>query len=183
MIWRSGRTHQRGKRTEKPQNLTTNRGSTTTWHVSAICRIFPPPGQSGSPGLVEGCYRPVNTAALLKFPFTPDTFACLEESIKDMPLLTSSWGVDSNLTVDGHNEVYARSRGWSHLLRISARHHNIMILDKFSQVGHQRQEDVLELRCRCKISRHRQRRCHCRGRVQKKAYKGGIWQKYDHSAK
>ena len=116
---------------EKHQNITINRGSTTTGPVSALWRILPPPGRSGSPGPGGGRYRPVKTAALSELPSTLDTFVSPEESIGDMPLLPSVCSVDDNLTIDGHSEVDARSRGCSHLLALSAQRRRIMILDEF----------------------------------------------------
>ena len=71
----------------------------------------------------------MKTAALSEFPSTPDTFVRLEECIGDMPLLSSGCGVDDNLTIDGHNEIDAISRGCYHLLVLSARHRRIIILD------------------------------------------------------
>ena len=136
-------------------------------------QILSPPGRSGSPGLGGGCYCPLKTAALSELPSTTDTFVCPEESIGDMPLSPSGCSVDKNLTVDGHNEVDARSRGCYHLLALSARRHHIMILGDFGQVGCYRQEEGIEVRCRCKIGHHRRRCLHCRGRFQKQASEGG----------
>ena len=168
-----------GLMTEKPQNITINRGSTTTVPVSALWRILPPLGRSGSPSPGVGRYCPVKTATLSEFPSTPDTFVRLEESIGGMPMSPSGCGVDDNLTIDDHNEVDARSRRCSHIPGLSLRRRRIMILDKFWRVGWQRQEEGIEVRCLCKIGRHRRSRHHRRGRVQKQAYEGGymatIW--------
>ena len=83
----------------------------------------------------------MKTATLSELPSTPDNSVRPEESIGDMPLSPSGCGVGDNLTINGHNEVDARSRGCSHLLALSSRHLRIMILDEFLQVGHQRQEE------------------------------------------
>ena len=90
-----------------------------------------------------------------------------------MPLSPSSSDVDDNLTVNGHNEVDAISCGYSHLLAISTQHRCKMVLGDFLRLGRQRQEEGIEVWCRCKIGHH-QRRCHhCRGQVQKQASEGG----------
>ena len=133
--------------TEKPKNLTINRGSTTTGPISALWRILPPPGRSGSPGLGGGRYRPVKTATLSKLPSTPDTYVRPEKLIGDMPLAPSGCSVYDNLTIDGHNKVDARSYGCSHLPALSAQRRRIMILREFLQVGHQRQEEGTAVRC------------------------------------
>ena len=93
--------------------------------------ILPPPGRSGSPGPGGGRYCPVKTAALSELPSTPDTSVRREESNGDMPLLPIGYGMNDNLTVDGHNEVDARSCRCSHLLELSARRRRKMILEKF----------------------------------------------------
>ena len=116
--------------TEKPQNITINKGYTTTGPISTFWWIFPPPGRSGIPGLGGGRYRPVKTAALLELPSTPDTFFSPEELIRDMPLSPSGCGVENNLTIDEQNGVDVRSRRCSHLLALSARRRRIMILEK-----------------------------------------------------
>ena len=117
--------------TEKPQNITINWGSTTTGPDSALWPILPPLGRSGIPGPGGGRYRPVKTAKLSELPSAPDTFVRPEESIGDMHLLPSGCGMDDNLTVDGHNEVDARSCGCYHLLVLSARRRPKTILDEF----------------------------------------------------
>ena len=117
--------------TEKPQNITINRGSTTTGPVIALWQILPPLGRSGSPGPGGDRYRLVKTATFPELPSTPDIFVSPEESIGDMPLLPSGCGVDDNLTIDGHTEVDVRSRKCSHLTALSALRRRIMILDGF----------------------------------------------------
>ena len=102
----------------------------------------------------EGHYRPINTAALSEFPSTPNNVIRQEELIGGMPLLQSVYGVDDNLTVNGHNEVDARSCGCSHLLELSARSRHIMILEYFLRVGIQQQDEGIEVRCCCNIAYH-----------------------------
>ena len=121
---------------EKPQNITINRGSTTTGPISALWRILPPHGRRGSPGLGGGRYCPVKRAALSELRSTPDNFVPLEESIGDMPIFPSSCGMDDNLTINGHNEVGTRYRGCYHIMALSARRRCIMILEKHLRVGH-----------------------------------------------
>ena len=170
--------------TEKTQNITISRRSTTTRPIGALWRILPPPGQSGSPIPGGVCYHPVKTSTLPELTFTPDTFFYPEESIGNMPLSPSGCGMDNNLTINGLNEVNARSCGCFHLLALSARRRRMMILDNCLRLGHQWQEEGIELWCLCKIGFHRCRRCHCRGRVLKQASNWGvIWQQYDHSEK
>ena len=72
-----------------------------------------------------------------------------------MPLLPSGCGVDEKLTIGGQNEVDARYRKCSHLLTAQlARRRCILILDEFEWVVQQRQEEGIEVWCRCEICRH-----------------------------
>ena len=71
--------------------------------------------------------------------------------------------------------VDSRSRGCSHLLALSARHRHIMIHDEFWWIGCQQQEDMIEVRCHCKISQHWSRYRQCRGQVHKQASLGGVY--------
>ena len=146
-------------------------------------RILPPPGQSGSPSPGGGWYRPVKTAALSELPFTPDTLFLPKQSIGDMLLSPSGFGVDDNLTVDGHNEVDARSRGCSHILALSARHRCIIILEEFygwTASGKKRG-------CRCGVSARlvaidgivTTAEDESRSRLPRR----GTWRQYDRSAK
>ena len=98
-------------------------------------QILPPLGRSGSPGPGGGRYRPVKMAALSELQSTLDNFINPEESIGDMTLPPSGYGVYDKLTVDGHNEVDARSRGCSHLLALSARCYCIIIPGQFLTGG------------------------------------------------
>ena len=169
---------------EKPKNITINRGSTTTGPVSALWRILPPPGLSGSPGPGGGRYRPVKTATLSELPSTPDTFVCTEESIGDMPLSPSGCGVDDNLTANGHNKVDARSRWCSYLLALSAQFCCVLNPSQFFGEW-------------AASGKKRGYRCGAAARSvaidgvvataddesRSSITSGGIWQQYDHSAK
>ena len=59
----------------------------------------------------------------------------------------------------------------------------LSILANFWRVGHHRQEEGTEVRCRCKIGHHQRRHRHCRERFQNQSSEGGIWRQYYHSAK
>ena len=77
----------------------------------------------------------MKTAALSELTSTPNTFVCPEKSIGDMPLLPSGYVVDDNMTVNSHNEVDAKSRGFSHLLALSARLRHIIDPGQFLTGG------------------------------------------------
>ena len=73
----------------------------------------------------------MKTAALSELTSTTNNIVRPEELIGDMPLSPSSYGMNNNLTVDGHNEVDTISRGCYHLLALSAHFRRSMILDDF----------------------------------------------------
>ena len=90
-----------------------------------------------------------------------------------MPLSPSGCGVYGNLTANGHKEADTRSRRCSQFLALSAWRRCIIDNGRFLQVVRQRQEEGIEVRCRFKIDWYGQRRCHCRGKVNKQASEGG----------
>ena len=117
--------------TNKPQNITINRGSTTTEPISATPADLATSGGEGSPGPGGGRCCPVKTAALLELPSTPNNCVSAEELIRDMHISPIGYGVDNNLASNGHNEVDSRSCGCYCLMALSARHRRIIYPGQF----------------------------------------------------
>ena len=106
-------------------------------------------------------------------------------SVRKLNSIYMPWWImaPEKIQLDTTFETLPKPARCSYLLDLSAWHRHIMILNGFWRLGRQQKEDGIELQCCYKISRHRWRCRHCRGRVQKQASEGGIWLQYDRSEK